>query len=79
MPDACDYMVDKQLAAADAFTARRLALSLAPIPGTPDCVLCGDPIAADRLEAEPSACRCITCQTLFEIHGSRATWKPVKY
>lgn len=79
MPDACDFMVDLQLDAADLFMANRVAASLAIAAGSADCITCGDPIAASRLEAAPDACRCVPCQTLFELHGSRASWKPAKY
>lgn len=81
MPDACDFIVDLQLAQAEVFAAKRLMLLTRRVihGGTADCVRCGEPIAADRLEAEPSACRCVPCQNHFEIHGSRPTWKPVTY
>lgn len=31
-----------------------------------ECVDCGEPIAADRLHAEPAAKRCLLCQTRYE-------------
>lgn len=79
MPDACDRMVDMQLKIADEFGAKRVLKAVVVVPLFEDCVSCGDPITPERLEAEPMACRCICCQTLFESHGSKATWKPVTY
>lgn len=79
MPDACDRMVDMQLRIADEFAAKRIFKVVIVVPLFQDCVSCGEPITPERLEAAPLACRCITCQTLFEIHGSGATWKPIKY
>lgn len=39
-----------------------------------ECVDCGQPIATARLEAEPTAERCLTCQELFEkTHASNPT------
>jgi len=70
MPDACDRMVDLQLEVAEVFTARRLALlAMAVRPDSADCVRCGEPIDAARLEALPSACRCIYCQKISERLG----------
>lgn len=79
MPDACDRMVDMQLRIADEFAAKRIFKVVIVVPLFQDCVSCGEPIVADRLEAEPSACRCVPCQNHFDIHGSRPTWKPVTY
>lgn len=43
--------------------------------GTYDtCARCGQPIPLPRLEAEPTAIRCIACQELYEkTHASGAT------
>lgn len=70
MPDACDRMVDLQLKVADTFTARRVALlTLVDRRDSSDCIGCGDPIDPARLEAMPSACRCIVCQTITDRRG----------
>jgi RNA polymerase-binding protein DksA len=38
------------------------------------CVDCGQPIPVARLEAEPTAARCVQCQALYEkTHASAAT------
>ncbi len=39
--------------------------------GKPECVDCAELIDAERRAAMPSACRCITCQTLFERDYAR--------
>ncbi len=33
-----------------------------------ECVECGAPIGYDRLQAQPSAKRCLTCQEAYERH-----------
>lgn len=38
----------------------------APIALHPDCLACGDAIDPDRLQANPQARRCLTCQEDFE-------------
>jgi DnaK suppressor protein len=39
-----------------------------------ECADCGQPIATARLEAEPTAQRCVTCQELYEkTHASSPT------
>ena len=39
-----------------------------------ECVDCGQPIATARLDAEPTAERCVTCQELYEkTHASTPT------
>jgi phage/conjugal plasmid C-4 type zinc finger TraR family protein len=37
-------------------------------PGQPYCEECGDAIAPERRKANPSAIRCIHCQSAFEHH-----------
>lgn len=39
--------------------------------GTVDCIDCGEPIGAARKQAQPTACRCIDCQTLWETTKCR--------
>lgn len=46
-----------------AIAARRERLRGA---GREFCIVCGDPIGADRLKAAPNAVRCIGCQTARE-------------
>jgi DnaK suppressor protein len=36
-----------------------------------DCAQCGEPIALQRLLAEPAAVRCASCQAVFERTGAR--------
>ena len=50
-------------AIADAVAGARLA---AAMPGLAACCDCGDPIGAKRLKAQPSARRCIECQSALE-------------
>ncbi len=38
----------------------------AAMPGLTDCETCAGPIGQERLQANPSARRCIHCQTQFE-------------
>ena len=39
------------------------------------CVDCGDGIAAQRLEAYPTAQRCVVCQTIYESqHMPKRSW-----
>ncbi|WP_321276936.1 TraR/DksA C4-type zinc finger protein [Thiomicrorhabdus indica] len=37
-----------------------------PVPESRDCNDCGEPIPKARLQASPSAKRCIVCQERFE-------------
>jgi RNA polymerase-binding transcription factor DksA len=69
MPDACDFIVDVQLKAADNFTLQRLAQVIAgPLNG--DCIDCLFPIPFSRRQALPSADRCFTCQGIHERKGA---------
>jgi len=37
-----------------------------------ECVDCGEPIAAERLRAQPAASRCLRCQTRYERNQGTA-------
>lgn len=71
MPDACDHIVDLQLKQFEIFGAERLRLLMQRtfLGLTADCIDCGDPIDPARLEAMPSACRCVVCQTITDRRG----------
>lgn len=60
----------------DADELRRIDYAMARLThGTyGDCIDCGRPIPKARLEAEPTAARCIECQELYEkTHAGGAT------
>lgn len=44
----------------------RSASAALSMPGTIDCVSCGEEIPEGRRSANPSATRCIECQTFLE-------------
>lgn len=50
------------------FNRLRAGAGLQPINfgKTIECVDCGEPIAPKRLQANPSAIRCIACETQYE-------------
>lgn len=68
MPDACDFIVDVQLKAAEDFTIQRLAKSIIATLND-DCIGCGSPIPALRRAVLPMADRCVFCQGLHEAKG----------
>ena len=73
-----DLIVDTNLAEMDRDVTelRMIDTALKRIAaGTYDtCAQCGQPIPLPRLEAEPTAIRCIACQELYEkTHASNAT------
>lgn len=70
MPDACDFIVDVQLKAADAFTFQRLAKSIIATLND-DCIGCGSPIPALRRAVLPMANRCVCCQGVYERKETR--------
>jgi phage/conjugal plasmid C-4 type zinc finger TraR family protein len=70
-------MDEKYLEQADALTrhaadaAVQRAQAAAAGPGQADCEDCGEPIAAARRVAYPSAMRCFYCQSAHEQQRSR--------
>jgi len=68
MPDACDFITDVQLKAADDFTSQRLAQSILATLND-DCTACGALIPAVRRAAAPAATRCVPCQARHERKG----------
>lgn len=65
MADLIDRAQDlEQRQRATALARRR------PVPaaGGGTCVMCGEPIAQERLAALPGAARCVECQNSMERH-----------
>lgn len=74
-----DWGVGDELAARDIAEARQLLSALSDVEGAlgriaagsyGECIDCGEPIAAARLEAYPAATRCVDCQGAFEKRES---------
>ena len=64
--DSTDHAQDLEQRERAAAIKAATSHSDADAPGREDCAGCGDPIAPARRLANPSATRCITCQTVFE-------------
>lgn len=55
----------------DELVAVRAALARLADGSYGECTDCGQPVGVARLLAQPSAARCIACQTQAEAHGQR--------
>lgn len=73
MPDACDFMVDLQLKAADDFASFRVnALAQSLLKRLEDdCQDCGALIPASRRQSLPATTRCVYCQHLAELKEAK--------
>lgn len=52
----------------DELVAVRAALARLADGSYGECTVCGQPVAAERLFAQPAAARCIACQAQAEAH-----------
>lgn len=66
MPDACDFITDVQLKAAEDFSAARLGSLVLQVPSSASYCPCGAPISAARRAAVPGVKRCTICQARAE-------------